>query len=460
MEKLDRVRSPPRLGPPVILILLMFMMALLSTPITPTNGQSPASSASCRTCSRRSEVKVAMVSHGTKRGPELIIILARCDAYDSLTIARKGIERANALFNVSAVPMNPDVFDFAAIANLVNKAAENYSLLGSTVVDGVTIGAALRSAVDKGKSVISFNSGDSVLNNTKVHSHIGQPEYIAGYRTGVAFARAGRSNLLCIQHETGNAGLVARCNGLLDGLKSINNAGTMAMVAMDGNSASALSASLSNYLTNQQSTDGIVSLNTEVTKVVVQEVESRNRLSSISIAGFDLSNDVFTFIQQGKMVFAVDQQEFLQAFATIQQLKVLHMTRGMRALNQLLLSGPNMVTSANVQRKLCQANPNRPGCTAVNPSSLTIGVVSTSSWGSPDAFTQQAKYGVQAALKEFGTKLRYLDTNIFDLAGLVSQVQAAISSGEVNALVMPIPSTAANHNFTTLVAKLQQPTFQ
>ncbi|KAJ3355889.1 hypothetical protein GGF32_001795 [Allomyces javanicus] len=325
----------------------------------------------------------------------------------------------------------------------------NFRLVGTTVVDA-SLASTVQTGIANGTTVVSFNSGDSLTGQTGVMYHVGQPEYTAGFKVGTTLGRGGKSRVLCVISEAGNSGLVSRCQGVIDGIQSISTSARVTVTNLDGFSSTAFDAGINATLNSNPSIDAIVTLGSDQAIRAVNVVQTRSLGASIGIATFDISTDVLAAIRLGQILLAVDQQEFLQTFATVQFLKLYHMTGGMRLKTQLLLSGPSIITAANVHRKQCQVDPSQVGCTSVAPSSITIGLVATGMWSSNDAFHQQAKYGAVAAAREHGTTIRFIDTSVFDLQALSSQVATVINQG-ISALVLPVPSTATGQDFTALI---------
>ncbi|KNE54120.1 hypothetical protein AMAG_00123, partial [Allomyces macrogynus ATCC 38327] len=396
-----------------------------------------SSAAGCRVCHRPSEVQIGMVTHGN------------WDVGTFWSSAKRGFTTAATLYNISVSPFFPTVFDVSAIGATMASTERNFRLVGTTVVDA-SLASTVQTGIANGTTVVSFNSGDSFTGQTGVMYHVGQPEYTAGFKVGTALGRGGKSRVLCVISEAGNSGLVSRCQGVVDGIRSISTSPHVTVTNLDGFSSTAFDAGLNTTLNSNPSFDAIVTLGSDQAIRAVNVVQSRGQGASIGIATFDISTDVLAAIRIGQILLAVDQQEFLQTFATVQFLKLYHMTGGMRLKTQLLLSGPSIITAVNVHRKQCQVDPSQVGCTSIAPSSITIGLVATGMWSSNDAFQQQAKYGALAAAREHGTTLRFIDTSVFDLQALSSQVATVINQG-ISALVLPVPSTASGQDFTALI---------
>jgi simple sugar transport system substrate-binding protein len=70
-------------------------------------------------------------------------------------------------------------------------------------------------------------------------------------------------------------------------------------------------------------------------------------LGQITQATFGLSSTVFQAIEQGEMLFAIDQQPYLQGYLPI-VLLTLYKTNLSTVMTPDLLTGPDFVTKSNV----------------------------------------------------------------------------------------------------------------
>jgi simple sugar transport system substrate-binding protein len=76
-------------------------------------------------------------------------------------------------------------------------------------------------------------------------------------------------------------------------------------------------------------------------------LKESGKLSSIKFATFDLSPEVLQAVNEGKMLFAIDQQQFLQGY-----LPVLILTQYIEYLLHpigVIPTGPNLVTEDTAQ---------------------------------------------------------------------------------------------------------------
>src|SRR5207302_9991960 len=93
--------------------------------------------------------------------------------------------------------------------------------------------------------------------------------------------------------------------------------------------------------------DGILALGPTGATPALQALTDLNDLGKIKLATFDLSSDVLAAIQKGQMLFAIDQQQYLQGYLPI-VLLTLYKTNLNTIANDVLMTGPGFVTPDNV----------------------------------------------------------------------------------------------------------------
>ena len=93
--------------------------------------------------------------------------------------------------------------------------------------------------------------------------------------------------------------------------------------------------------------DGLLTLGPSVAKPALAAVAASGK--QIHLATFDLSADVLTAIKDGKMDFAIDQQQFLQGYLPIVILTNYAETKNLPTGNGqgLIMTGPGFVTKDN-----------------------------------------------------------------------------------------------------------------
>ncbi|MBN1661714.1 MAG: substrate-binding domain-containing protein, partial [Anaerolineae bacterium] len=227
-------------------------------------------------------------------------------------VVEKGAKDAAAQFGVDLTSGGNS--DPAAQAQLVEDLiAQGVDGIFVSLANPDALRDAVTRAVDAGIPVITINSGVDVYKELGALTHVGQTEFVAGQGAGEKFNAEGASKVLCVIHEEGNIGLEQRCDGLAD---SFGGEVERFNVATTGvrDVAGTVSA-IQNKLIADEGIDGILSLNPVIAMAARDAIAAAGR--DVMLATFDLSPDVLTAIQDGEMLFAIDQQQYLQGYLPV-----------------------------------------------------------------------------------------------------------------------------------------------
>lgn len=200
--------------------------------------------------------------------------------------------------------------------------------------------ASIQQAVAAGIPVITINSGAAESRALGALTHVGQDESVAGRAVGANLKQAGVKNVICVIHEAGNVGLEQRCAGVQAGL-----GGTTTNLQVDNNNLPAAQATIKAKLQADTAIDGVVTLGGQVADVAVTAIAEAG--SSAKLATFDLNADVAKAVQSGKILFAVDQQPYLQGYLPVTMLSLYKTNLNVLGGGQTVLTGPKLVTKEN-----------------------------------------------------------------------------------------------------------------
>ncbi|MFI6597485.1 sugar ABC transporter substrate-binding protein [Nonomuraea sp. NPDC050536] len=228
----------------------------------------------------------------------------------------------------------------------------------SEKVDGIVVSMAnpdaLKEAIGKAVAakipVITINSGLDKSKEFGAITHVGQSEDVAGRGAGEQLKAAGVTKLLCVIHEAGNVGLDQRCKGAQETL-----GGTVERLQVDVGNLADVSSKVTAKLQSDKSINGVLALNPAVAIAARDAIKDAG--SQAKLATFDLSGDVVTAIKAGEILFAVDQQQYLQGYLPITFLLLyknnLNTVGGGLPVN----TGPGFVTKDNAEQvaKLAEA---------------------------------------------------------------------------------------------------------
>jgi simple sugar transport system substrate-binding protein len=283
----------------------------------------------------RSNIHLAVVTHGQASDP-------------FWSVVKNGVAQAAKDMGVNYSYDAPPTFDMVKMSQLIDaKVASKPDGLIVSIPDASALGGSIKSAVSAGIPVISINSGSDVYKSLGALTHIGQTEELAGMAGGESMGKAGVKNALCVNQEQGNAALELRCKGFQEGL------------AKTGGKVTELVVDLKNPTDTQQkitsafqttSYDGVLALGPTGAAPALQALTAANKLSQIKLGTFDLSADVLSAIAAGNMLFAIDQQQYLQGYLPIVILTLYKLFLLLPGGGQPVLTGPNLVVKDTAAR--------------------------------------------------------------------------------------------------------------
>jgi simple sugar transport system substrate-binding protein len=273
-------------------------------------------------------VRIAVVTHGQASSPFWAIV-------------RNGVEAAARQMDVVVSYRAPDVYSVERMETMIDQAVASRpdGLVVSIPEPGVT--PAIRRAVRAGIPVVSINSGSDVFRRLGVLAHVGQPEERSGFDAGRRLADAGARRVLCINQNVGATGLDDRCRGLE---RAMRGAGGSARVLGIDDQSAATPRRIADAVRSGR-VDGLLALNSTGGMLAVKAVRRLDRAGAVKLATFDLGPDVLKAVQDHELLFAVDQQAYLQGYLPIVLLTQRARYGLFPARGDLVPTGPNFVTA-------------------------------------------------------------------------------------------------------------------
>jgi len=307
-----------------------------------TEVEEPAEEAAAETEVEETTEETAAPAAQTDRGDIRIVVVSHGQASDPFwSVVKNGVDQAAADMGVTVEYQAPQTFDMVAMSQLIDAAvASDPDGLVVSIPDADALGDSIRAAVDAGIPVISMNSGSDVAQELGILTHVGQTEYEAGFGGGERMAAAGVTNALCVNQEVGNVALDLRCQGFTDAMAEAG--GAVEVVAVD----------LADPIDAQQridasvtanNPDGILTLGPTGAAPALAALQDSGLLGEIQLATFDLSPEVLEAIRDGDMLFAIDQQQYLQGYLPVVLLTLLNTNLNTIA-NDVVMTGPGFVT--------------------------------------------------------------------------------------------------------------------
>ncbi len=271
-------------------------------------------------------VRIAVVTHGPASSKFWAII-------------RNGVDSAARRLDVLVDYQSPDVYSLERMSALIDQAV-------ATKPDGLVVSIpesglapAIRRAVRAGIPVVSINSGSDVYGSLGVLAHVGQLEDRAGLEAGRRLADAGVRRALCINQQVGNTGLDDRCAGLARAMREVGGSSrVLPIVDDDPRTPRAIASAVAD-----DGAQGVLATNSLGGLAAAEALAGRG----VKIGTFDLGPDVLRAVDAGKVLFAVDQQPYLQGYWPIAALAQRARYGLFLGENEVIPTGPNFVTPEN-----------------------------------------------------------------------------------------------------------------
>lgn len=280
----------------------------------------------------------AMVAAAAPAFAADIIVVAHGQANDPFwSVVKNGVEKAAEHTGASVDYRSPETFDMVAMSQLIDAAVnQEPDGLVVSIPDADALGPSIERAVAAGIPVISINSGSDVSKGLGALLHVGQDEYDAGKAAGERLASMGGTNGICVNQEVGNVALDLRCQGFADGF------GGTSTVLPTTNDPTEIESKVAAALASDETVDTVMALGAGTAgepSVAAAKASGRD----IMVASFDLSASFLQSIVDGDAAFAIDQQQFLQGYLSVNFL-ALHADYGLMPGGNVP-SGPNLITA-------------------------------------------------------------------------------------------------------------------
>jgi simple sugar transport system substrate-binding protein len=257
------------------------------------------------------------------------------------SVVKKGAEQAAKDQGVKLI-WSPSNNDPQKQAQLIDAAlSQKVDGIAVSVPNADAIKAGLAKAKAAGIPIITLNSGESDSAALGAITHVGQDEQVAGKAAGAKLKALGVKKVLCVVHEQNNIGLQQRCQGVKQGF-----GGTVTDVQVKGTADIATTQTeLKSKLQADKSFDAVITLNPDIAEAAKTAIKGAS--SSAKLATFDLTPDVIKDIDAGNILFAMDQQQYLQGYLPIVFLKLYKTNANTVGGGLPVLTGPGFVDKSN-----------------------------------------------------------------------------------------------------------------
>jgi simple sugar transport system substrate-binding protein len=249
----------------------------------------------------------------TSRGDIDIEVVTHATPDPFWSVVQNGTNKAAEDMGVNVNFRQLDSYDIPQLQrNLEAAIASDPDGMVVSIPDADALAPTIEEAINKDIPVVVINAGEDQWEEIGALTYVGQTEYAAGVAAGERMAGEGVTNALCINHEQGNITLDRRCEGFTEGL-----GGNVKQISVDGTDPTAARSGIQTALQQNQDVDGMLTLNPGVADQGLRALQESGRGQELTFATFDLSPSVIEAVRDGKMLYAVDQQQFQQGYLPI-----------------------------------------------------------------------------------------------------------------------------------------------
>jgi simple sugar transport system substrate-binding protein len=229
------------------------------------------------------------------------------------------------------------------VAGINAAIANGAKIIATSVPDASALRGPLQKASSKGIEIITVNSGLGAFDSLPTYEvHVGQTEDIAGKGAGKQFKKAGAKKVLVVIHEASNSGLQQRAAGV----KSVLGGSNVKVLTIPEAKSDipGTKAKVKAAFNADKKLDAFLGLDPDVTIPCISSVPKGTKIGTFDVGG------AIKEIQAGRMLFAIDQQQYLQGYLPV-VFAVLYATNLNTVGNgQPVLTGPGIINKANAAK--------------------------------------------------------------------------------------------------------------
>jgi simple sugar transport system substrate-binding protein len=249
-----------------------------------------------------------------------IIGVFHADVSNSFSsVVKKGVEQAGKDLNVKVEFVGPDKFDVVAEGQLIEAAiAKKPDGLFVSLPDCDALKPMMDDAKKAGIPVMSFNAGASCFKKAGSLVHVAEDGVGAGMGAGERLVALGAKNVICLNHEVGNAILEDRCNGMKAALQKAG--GKLSVVPTSLADPSVTKGALEAAFLKDPTIDAIGGeWGGGPSPAVIEQTLTDLKLNGkVIVSYFDPGSDTLPMIKNGKVAFMTSQVPFNQGYLPVE----------------------------------------------------------------------------------------------------------------------------------------------
>ncbi|HIZ97356.1 MAG TPA: substrate-binding domain-containing protein [Candidatus Janibacter merdipullorum] len=198
-------------------------------------------------------------------------------------------------------------------ANLVQQAVDKK-------VDGIAVTLAkpeamkgnVEKAVDGDIPVVALNAGMDAWKDMGALSFFGQDDELAGEAAGERLTEEKAGKTLCVIQEQGHVGLEGRCKGVAKTFDKSEK------IYVKGTDTANVQSTITAKLQDDKEITHVLTLGAPFALIAQKSVNEAG--SDAEVATFDLNDEALQQIKDGNIIWAVDQQPYVQGYQAVDSL--------------------------------------------------------------------------------------------------------------------------------------------
>ncbi len=408
-----------------------FTPLVVNTPRLPTETHTPVSTVAQAPDGQRPTPPAFLGSDPGQKPLRLVLVQhARCNWSPFFCPVEQGIQDAARQMNVSVTILGPETFDLQKIADQIDQAvAAKPDGIALTVSDPKALHDAILRAIGSGIPIVAYDAGAGPIKDDLPYlTYLGADDYQGGYLGAYRLMKAGAKDGVCLSTGPEQSVFPNRCKGFSDafaesGLKA-------AMLDVPSEPTQALEA-IRNYIRAHPDANAFLTLGQDSALSYYNALrENRQTTGELLHGTFDLSTEIRAAINDGRTLFAIDQQPYLQGYSAVFWLTMIN-RYGFRPALPVFSTGPNFVDKGSINTT---DNPDR-------PVKLILVHHGLCSWDSYWCIVDQ---GAADAARNMSVDITILGTDTFDIKQEAALIDEA-DSRHPDGLTVTIPDPVLLH---------------
>ena len=280
------------------------------------------------------KVSINMVTHGQATDP-------------FWSVVSNGAKDAAKELGIDFFYQSPQSFDMITMSQIIDAVVStNPDGIIVSVPDIAALKKSILSASKKGIPIIVINAGSEIAEKVDILTYVGQSEYEAGVKAAEELIKYKITTVLCVNHEIGNISLDKREQGFRKVLKENNI--IVKTIPIDASDPLEARETIRAYLSINNNIDGILTLGPLGAIPIMNLLKDIDHEKNIKLATFDFTPEIIDGIMNSQIVFALDQQQYLQGYLPV-MLMNLYITNKNTPAYKKLETGPSIINIKNAQ---------------------------------------------------------------------------------------------------------------